>query len=38
MRTIDSVAAIKKVRVKPNSKLWFYSEIISAIQKRVKLY
>ena len=38
MRAIDSVAQIKKVRVKANSEPWFDSEIISAIQKRVKLY
>ena len=32
-RTIDSSAMIKKVRVKANSKPWFDSEIISAVQK-----
>ena len=31
MRAIDSVAQIKKVRVKANSEPWFDSEIISAI-------
>ena len=35
---INSVAPIKKVRVNANSKPWFDSEIISAIQKRNKLY
>ena len=37
MRAIDSVALIKKVRAKANSKPWFDSGIISAIQKRDKL-
>ena len=36
MRAIDSVLPIKKVRGKANSKPWFDSEIILAIQKRDK--
>ena len=38
MRAINTASLIKKVRVKVNSKLWFDSEIISAIQKRDKVY
>ena len=38
MRAMDFVATIKKIRVKANCKPWFDSEIISAIQKRSKLY
>ena len=38
MKEIDSVAPIKKVRMKANSKLWSNIEIISVIQKRDKLY
>ena len=35
---MDSVAPIKNIRVNASSKLWLDSEIISAIQKRDKLY
>ena len=34
MRAMDSVAPIKKLSVKANSKPWFDSEIKTAIQKR----
>ena len=36
MREIESVTLVKKVRVKRNSKPWFETQIISAIQKRDK--
>ena len=38
MRSINSVALIKKARVEANSKTWFESEIISAIQQRNELH
>ena len=38
MGAIDSVAPIKKVRVKANSKPLLHIQIISAIQKRDKLH
>lgn len=38
MGAIDSVAPIKKVKVKANSKPWFDTQIISATQKRGKLH
>ena len=38
MGAIDSVAPIKKLKVKANSKPWFDTQIISAIQKRGKLH
>ena len=38
MRASESGAPMKEVRVKANSKPWFDLEIISAIQKRDKLY
>lgn len=38
MRAIDSVVPIKKVKVKASCKPWFYSDIMSAIHKKGKLY
>ena len=34
----DLIAPAKKLRVKANSKLWFDSEIVPAIQRLDKLY
>ena len=34
----DSVAPVKNVRVKANSKPWFVSEIVTALQNRDQLY
>ena len=35
---INFIAPSKKIRVKVNSKPWFNNQIVSAIQKRDKLY
>ena len=35
---INFIAPSKKIRVKPNSKPWFDNQIVSAIQRRDKLY
>ena len=35
---INFIAPSKKIRVKANSKSWFDSQIVSAIQRRDKLY
>ena len=35
---INLIALLEKVRVKTNSKPWFDNEIVSAIQRRDKLY
>ena len=38
VEAINSAALSKKIRVKANSKPWFDNQIVSAIQRRHKLY
>ena len=35
---INFIALAKGIRVKANSKYWFYSQTVSAIQRGVKIY
>ena len=38
VRAINFIAPSKKIRVKTNSKPWFDNQIVSAIQRRDKLF
>ena len=38
VEAINFIAPSKKIRVKANSKPWFDNQIVSAIQRRDKLY
>ena len=38
VEAINFTARSKKIRVKANSKPWFHNQIVSAIQRRDKLY
>ena len=38
VKAINFIAPSKKIRVKANSKPWFDNQIVSAIQRRDKLY
>ena len=38
VEAINFIALAKRIRVKPNSQPWFDNQIMSAIQRRDKLY
>ena len=38
VETINLLASVKKIRLKANSKSWLHNQIVSSIQRCVKLY
>ena len=38
VETINFLASVKKIRLKANSKSWLHNQIVSSIQRCVKLY